>query len=234
LIKAITFDFWNTLFKIPDNALVSKERINKFCEALLFGGYEVRVEDAEIAFRECWEHANFCQCAYGQEITTIGHVNFILQRLNLNVNKQIWEQVYNAYITALLKYPPLLNDNVQETLPVLAERYKLAIICNTGATPGSILREFIRDNELQDYFKMMVFSDEVGWAKPNVNIFRHTLEGIKVENSRAAHIGDDSITDVIGAKKAGMQALWLAPHADWAVPECDYHVRSVNELIHLF
>ncbi|MEN6462631.1 MAG: HAD family hydrolase [Syntrophomonas sp.] len=234
MIEAITFDFWNTLFKIPDDTVISKQRISNFYKVLLIGGYEVKVEDVATAFRECWEHANFCQRAYGREITPRGHVDFILKRLNLNLAGNIWDRVYHTYTTTLLEIPPVLNDDVKETLPVLAERYKLAVICNTGVTPGLILREFIKNNQLQNYFKMMVFSDEVGWAKPNVNIFRYTLEGIKVENSKAAHIGDDPITDIIGAKKAGMKAVWLAPNANWAVPECDYHVRSVKKLIDLF
>lgn len=233
-IEAITFDFWNTLFKISDNNLVTKRRIKKFYEVLRIDGYKTRVEDVATAFKECWQHANFCQCAYGQEITPRGHVDFILQRLNLNLSASTWELAYHVYTTTLLEIPPLLNDNVKETLPVLAKRYKLAVICNTGASPGSVLREFIKNNQMEDRFQMMVFSDEVGWAKPNVNIFRYTLEGIKVDSSRAAHIGDDAITDIIGARKAGMKAVWLAPRANWAVPECDYHVRSVKELINLF
>ncbi|MGI5921117.1 MAG: HAD family hydrolase [Syntrophomonadaceae bacterium] len=234
MIEAITFDFWNTLFKIPEDTRASSRRISKFCAAMFKRGYEVDEQDVRAAFRDCTKHANFCQMNYGRDITPRGHIDFILERLNLNVDSNTWDQAYHDYTTAILEFPPLVNDSVKETLPTLAKKYKLAVICNTGITPGSILRQFIKNNGLEEYFQMLVFSDEVGWAKPNPQIFHHTLKGIRVLNSQAAHIGDDAITDIIGAKKAGMQAVWLAPRAESAVPECDYHVRSVRELITLF
>lgn len=150
-------------------------------------------------------------------------------------NSDIEEAAYRSYTRTLLDLPPVINEGVLETLPVLADKYKLAVICNTGATPGAILRELIKKDGLYDYFGVLVFSDEVGFAKPSTRIFNYALEHLGIANpADAAHIGDDAITDVIGAKKTGMKAVWLAPGELWAVPEADYHVQNVNELINLF
>lgn len=234
IITAITFDFWNTLFKLPTDTMGSRQRINRFYKALRDGGFTGQISDVVDAVKDCWEYANLCQRTCGREIAPAGHVKFILEKLNFAASGTKWDEVYFIYTTAIREFPPQINDDVKETLPLLAEKYKLAVICNTGATPGAVLREFLASNNIKQYFQLLVFSDEVGWAKPNAEIFRHTLEGIQVESCKAAHIGDDAVTDIAGAKKAGMKAVWLAPRAAQAIPECDYHVRSVKELIGLF
>ncbi len=74
----------------------------------------------------------------------------------------------------------------------------------------------------------------MAWSKPNAAIFKYTLENIKITSQQAAHIGDDENTDVAGAKAAGMTAVWLAPDKTYMVPEADYHVQSVRELLNIF
>lgn len=234
LIKAITFDFWNTLYKIPADKCLSSIRIRDFGKVLQGQGFEFAPEEIRAAFQQSWQKAWFQQRAYGEDITPRGHVKDILAKLAVSLGPEIEEKAYEAYTGALLQLPPLVNDGVCETLPILAGQYKLAVICNTGATPGAILRELIKKNGLHEYFDFLVFSDEVGIAKPSRLIFDYTLKYLGIVNCEAAHIGDDAITDVIGAKKAEMTAVWLAPAEDWAVPEADYHVRNVNELIRIF
>ena len=121
-----------------------------------------------------------------------------------------------------------------ETLPRLSEKYKLAVICNTGISPGKILREIMQADDIFRWFECLTFSDEVKWAKPNVKIFNYTLENLHVKNHEAAHIGDDIKTDVSGAKLAGMKAIWLASQPLECLTDCDYQVNSIAELVTLF
>ncbi|MDD2619981.1 MAG: HAD family hydrolase [Syntrophomonadaceae bacterium] len=234
MIKAITFDFWNTLYKIPADKCLSSIRIKDFGAILRQAGLEFSPEDLRVAFKTSWQHAWYQQRAYGLDITPRGHVKGILEKLEIPMTTELEKAAYEAYTRALQELPPVVNDGVRETLPLLADKYRMAVICNTGATPGVILRELVKKDGLDDYFAFMVFSDEVGFAKPSVEIFDYTLKKLGIVNSAAAHIGDDAITDVIGAKKAGMKAVWLAPDEDWAVPEADYHIWNVNELLKLF
>ncbi|MDD3267935.1 MAG: HAD family hydrolase [Syntrophomonadaceae bacterium] len=235
MIKAITFDFWNTLYKIPSDKCLSSIRIQNLDTILQEAGLKFSPEEIRAAFKHSWQKAWYQQRAYGEEITPRGHVTDILEKLGVGPRTaDIEDSAYLAYTRALLELPPVVNEGVLETLPLLAGKYKLAVICNTGATPGVILRELVKKDGLYDYFGFMVFSDEVGFAKPSIKIFNYTLKHLGIVSSDAAHIGDDAITDVIGAKKAGMTAVWLAPGEKWAVPEADFHVQNVNELIRLF
>lgn len=231
LISAVTFDFWNTLYELPVKGSASKERMLKFMKIFEEAGTRVTPDELRSVLEQCWTYADHCQRAEEYDITPSGHVDYILKHLKIKASPELWQTVYYAYTRALENNPPVVREGVGETLPKLASSCKLAVICNTGGTPGVILREFMKRDGILGYFNFLVFSDEVRWAKPNINIFQHTLANINCNPEQAAHIGDDPITDVIGAKRAGMKAVWLAPHAAAPLPECDYHVRNVSELL---
>jgi len=234
LLKAITFDFWNTLFVMPRGQHISSKRVEAFNRVLRDMGYHLDNELLKQTFFDCWSYAHKYQVENGLDITPLGHVNYILEKLHMNLDAEELKRVYQVYTSALIEYPPELNQGVQETVPVLAEKYKLAVICNTGATPGFLLREFMKASGIYSFFKVLVFSDEVSWAKPNKKIFDYTLAEMRVNNSEAAHIGDDGSTDITGAKIAGMTAIWLAPEERGIIPDYDFHVRSIDELTTLF
>ena len=65
--------------------------------------------------------------------------------------------------------------NAHEVLEFLADRYKLAIICNTSAS-GERIREILRSAGIKRYFDLVVVSSEVGWRKPDERIFRIALK----------------------------------------------------------
>lgn len=234
MLKAITFDFWDTLYKAPEGLTISSKRVAAFRKVLSEMGCEVSDDIILKAFQDCWQHAHKYQLEYGMDITPKGHLDFILDQLQLKVKSEEWERVYKAYTSVLIDFPPQINDGVRETLPLLARKFKLAVICNTGVTPGLILREIMKADDISRFFEFLVFSDEVRWAKPNIKIFNYALEKLQVKNIEAAHIGDDRSTDIAGAKQAGMTAIWLDPKVSDRSPDCDFQVGSINELAILF
>ncbi|MEA4924545.1 MAG: HAD family hydrolase [Syntrophomonadaceae bacterium] len=233
MLKAITFDFWDTLYKTPDQMGTSLRRINAFADTLQDLGYKAEHEAISQAFYDCWQYANHYQIECGLDITPRGHVDFILKQLRIELNLEDWNRVYNTYTKVLANYPPQVNHGVYETLPLLAEKFKLAVICNTGATPGKLLREIMKADDIFKYFAFALFSDEVQWAKPNVKIFAYALEKLDIPGNEAAHVGDNRSTDVAGAKRAGMRAIWLAPAETAKCEECDFQIREIKELLSL-
>ncbi|MBO8158125.1 HAD family hydrolase [Thermosyntropha sp.] len=234
MFKAITFDFWNTLYKPPENEEAGRKRINLFWDYLLKIGFEVERKQVKRAFMKAWDMANKKQREEGIDITPRGHLAIILDEIGVELMPDMEDKAYNIYTETLLDFPPVINDDVQEILPRLKSKYKLAVICNTGITPGKNLRELMKKDGIIDYFDYLVFSDEVGFAKPNIEIFNFTLNKLKAENSCVAHIGDDVLTDMWGAKNAGMTTIWLAPEADEKLSHIDYHIRRLNELKAIF
>lgn len=103
--------------------------------------------------------------------------------------------------------PPRLIGGVRETIPRLAERYRLAIICDTGITPGRVLREILARDGMLPYFRHCIFSDEVGRTKPHIDNFHLALRKLRAHPEEAVHVGDLIRTDIRGAQGAGMHAL---------------------------
>ncbi len=233
MIRAITFDFWNTLYKGPADRRAFEKRMNAVTELLQQAGYDQGLEGVAAAFKAAWQKADCMQREHGCDPSPRGQIDFALQDMQLEVDEYLKERLYQVVTSTLLEIPPDMNDEVAETLPILAEKYRLAVICNTGVTSGVILRQLMRKDKIFDYFQFMVFSDEVSWAKPNPAIFKYTLDNLQVDSKQAAHIGDDETFDVAGAKAAGMTAIWLAPDKIVRVPEADYHFKSVKELLNI-
>ena len=127
-------------------------------------------------------------------------------------------------------------DGARETLARLRERgTRLALICDTGFTPGRVVRELLDRHGLLEPLEVLAFSNEVGVPKPHPQMFRAALEGLDVEAPGAVHVGDLRQTDVAGAVAAGMASVrirWC--HDDAAdLPEADAVADSHPHLLEI-
>ena len=80
----------------------------------------------------------------------------------------------------------------------------------------------------------IVISSEVGVAKPDTSIFRMVEERCGVSAEELVYIGDAYENDIIGAKDAGWQAIWLNRRLreSLEVPaRQDYELHSDTEVL---
>jgi putative hydrolase of the HAD superfamily len=106
-----------------------------------------------------------------------------------------------------LDFPPPVVSGIREVLEVLAEKYRLAVICNTGWHSSGTVRQLLKDKDLPKYFSHLTFSDEAGVAKPHTQIFEYTVDKLGCSPEDAVHIGDSEYSDIVGAKQAHMRAI---------------------------
>jgi len=96
-----------------------------------------------------------------------------------------------------------------DTRPMLEDLGKrdffLGMISN--ATP--LLRRVMDHLDLTRYFDEIVVSSEVGVRKPAREIFWIAARNAKVQPNRCLYVGDRLAVDVVGARKAGMNAILL-------------------------
>jgi putative hydrolase of the HAD superfamily len=98
-------------------------------------------------------------------------------------------------------------DGTQEPLGRLrAAGLRLALICDTGFTPGRVVRRLLDDAGLLDYLEVLCFSDEVGVPKPGNEIFAKALAELGARPPEAIHVGDLRRTDIAGARDFGMRS----------------------------
>jgi putative hydrolase of the HAD superfamily len=62
---------------------------------------------------------------------------------------------------------------------------------------------------IADLFDGHITASAAGAAKPDARIYAHLLRAAGVAPEAVLHIGDDPLADVVGARRAGMQAVWL-------------------------
>ena len=132
------------------------------------------------------------------------------------------EALDQAYCLPILSALPVPNAGALDVLRLLSSHgFALGLVCNTGRTPGKMLRLILERLALAPYLGALSFSDEIGLRKPHPEIFHRTLATLGVVPAEAAHIGDDSATDVAGARAVGMRAIHLCHPSSISQPSDD-------------
>jgi putative hydrolase of the HAD superfamily len=110
-----------------------------------------------------------------------------------------------------------------ETLDRLAESpLLLACVSNNDGR----LRRMVEHQGWQEYFDLLVDSEEVASTKPDPGIFHHALRELELEPDEIVHIGDYYSADVVGAQRAGIEGILYDPLDAYAGREVDCRVIS--------
>jgi putative hydrolase of the HAD superfamily len=100
-----------------------------------------------------------------------------------------------------------------DALPCLdwlrAAGLKLAAVTNAS---GPAQRDKIACLGLTRFFDAVVIAGELGVAKPAPEIFHAACQQLQVSPGRTVHIGDRLDLDAVGARDAGLHAVWLNRH----------------------
>ena len=84
--------------------------------------------------------------------------------------------------------------------------YRIGMIAN-GDSAG--IRKIIEATGLQDYFDVIVISEEVGIEKPYQRIFKVALAKLGVKPENAVMVGNKIDADILGANRVGMKSVWF-------------------------
>lgn len=130
------------------------------------------------------------------------------------VRFQVWADKLNTttqalnceFLAAMAKISTAL-PGAKSLVAALKGKARMGIITN-GFT--EMQAERLARNEMSEYFDLVVVSEEVGVAKPDVRIFNHTLELMgKPEKSKVLMVGDSLSSDILGGNGAGFDTCWL-------------------------
>jgi HAD superfamily hydrolase (TIGR01509 family) len=78
-------------------------------------------------------------------------------------------------------------------------------------------------------FDVLVDSELVGVTKPDPRIFSFAIEGLGVPPDQLVHVGDYYSTDVVGARRAGIEGVLYDPQGAYGPLDCPV-VRDLREL----
>jgi putative hydrolase of the HAD superfamily len=99
-----------------------------------------------------------------------------------------------------------LDPEAEPMLRDLSSRYPLALLTN-GAS--DVQRAKLGRTPFAAYFAEVVISVEAGVGKPDPELFRLAAKRLGVDPRDAVMVGDSLARDVVGAKAAGMRAVWI-------------------------
>ena len=95
-------------------------------------------------------------------------------------------------------------------LDELKGKYKLLLL--TNGSPDLQNTKLTITPELVPYFDEIVISGDFGRGKPDPTIFEHALERMGLNKDEAIMVGDNLMTDVLGASRAGIKTVWINRH----------------------
>jgi putative hydrolase of the HAD superfamily len=207
-IKAISFDFWNTLFaEQPGGYAYYKSRRHSLLARAIYPFGEFSDEQIQFA---CHAEAKHHHRLWSEEHRTPGaraRLDVILSNLGVRLEEETSAALAVAFEEGILEQPPVLIDGAKELLNRLRRRYPIGIISDTGFSPGRVLRKVLDQNDLLGAFDSFVFSDEAGRSKPHPQVFEETTRRLQAAPEQTIHIGDLEPTDVAGARNAGFLAV---------------------------
>lgn len=199
-IRAVTYDCWGTLLADRDWEGAMEIRRLALCRAVGLSDEEgaALLQRAWARHDEAWKQvetfgpgrmAAYCLVASG-----ISDDDAIAA-----LTREFEEASLVAGVVAV--------DGTHEVLATLARHgIGLALVCDTGFTPGRVVRRLLEEEGLIAYLEVLCFSDEVGVPKPGLDIFAKALAGLGVRPPEAVHVGDLKRTDVAGARDIRMHA----------------------------
>jgi HAD superfamily hydrolase (TIGR01509 family) len=97
-------------------------------------------------------------------------------------------------------------------LEALRQRYRLGVVSNFYGN----LEGVCHSAGLTPLFAVLVDSHRVGAEKPDPAIFRAALETLHAPPETTMFVGDSLRRDREGARRAGMDFIWIAPQEVWA------------------
>jgi HAD superfamily hydrolase (TIGR01662 family) len=124
-----------------------------------------------------------------------------------------------------------LKPHTAETLSSLAEAgYRLGILSNIAHAP--FITWVLEAHRLRHHFGHITASSDFGLRKPRQEIFAHALASMGLAPAETVYVGNDYVKDIIGAKLAGLRAIWVPDAAGQDYRE-DTHVHPDAVVAHL-
>jgi putative hydrolase of the HAD superfamily len=116
-------------------------------------------------------------------------------------------QALDPLYLSILGTKSRLVDGAREMLQYLKEKgYRLCLISNGFY---EVQYRKMKSAQIEDFFEVVVLSDDIGVNKPDRRIFDHALRKAGATAEESIIIGDNPDADIKGAIDAGWKAIYF-------------------------
>ncbi|HEV2109034.1 MAG TPA: HAD family hydrolase [Thermomicrobiales bacterium] len=205
---AITFDFHNTLFSC--DAWFDLE-VHEIMTAFLrwyageggFRGTEADEQRGRAAYRDLRADIQ----RHGQELDAASCVRSVLATMALDIEDEHVERGVREIMARLPVADPMVG--AVETVETLHQAgVPMAIVSSAIYAP--FLHRSLRAYGLGGYFAHVTTSAGCGFYKSRPEIFWDATMALGVDPWRTVHVGDSPRFDIAGARRAGLQTVWVS------------------------
>ena len=227
--KAVFFDFGDTLASTvptyPDRIRIAllemgfEFSVQEYFSAFQFADYQIYnnyIKDGEITSK-----------IYQQSLFSI-----IIDKLGINMEVEEARQLVNKKMSSGMGLKRVLLPGAEELLREVYDLgYTLAIISNNDGKTA----EKCEQVGIDKYFQIIIDSTKVNRIKPDRGIYLLASRELGIDTNDIVHIGDLYGADVLGARNAGIETVWLNSRNGINYDGIDVlEVESLQEISELF
>lgn len=214
-IKAIGFDLFNTLITVEPHAL--DDGMSRLISSLQRSGITLEQEAFKKAHRESAMWFIKETRKDGRETHNRFWISAALETQGYKVppdDTRIARAV-DAYFSVFLEHCHLIPGTT-DMLGSLKGQYRLGLLSNFTDAPAA--KKIIDIMGLTSFFDVILISGELGYRKPHPFVFNRLIGQLGVQKRYILFVGDDSDADITGARKAGLQPVWMTYVQDNNIP----------------
>jgi HAD superfamily hydrolase (TIGR01509 family) len=210
--RAILFDAGNTLLEMDYSVIAARLSVgDRSVSAAL-------VEDAELRARVRLDHDLGAGGSTESGDTHGRYLRYVLSHLGILDESEIaeiarWRRSYNRPVG-------LWNRASAEAAAALRRVKAAGLIAGVISNSNGSVRSALEQAGLASHLDFVVDSAVVGVEKPDPRIFRLALDAAEVSPADARYVGDLYSVDVLGARRAGLEAILLDPRGYWGPRDC--------------
>jgi putative hydrolase of the HAD superfamily len=195
MMKAISFDVWNTLI-IPNPVFAAHRK------QLIASTLGVDEESASKAYTKVKRQVDTKAEIYGIGFNTPAVYRTLLSELQVQLDESDLFDLIHKVNELFLVYSPKVPLQVIKAVNFAQENgFLIGIGSNSNFISGKIMHPFL-EKTLGVKFDFGVYSDLCGTAKPNPEFFKNILKQANTIN--VTHIGDHEVCDG-GAEAVGFK-----------------------------
>ncbi len=171
-----------------------------------------------------------------QILNSLGRVTEKEKYKDLSLILNVTEEDLKKIDMLLLEAHVLDNETKETIIKLYEEGYYLGIITNNSIKN---IEYILKRENIRQYFKKIVVSEEVKERKPNLKVYMKAFEEIPEEEyNKIAFVSDELLEDLLGVKILGVNTIWYEQNVDnrWkkkeeVLLEPDYRIKSIKELL---
>ncbi|MEJ2279004.1 MAG: HAD family hydrolase [Candidatus Lokiarchaeota archaeon] len=196
------FDLNGTLLKFDSSSEAWNDWLHALYDELHKIGLKLEINEFSLNYDKFFDNLNITK----NENCTLyeSKIKVLLQKLNLNskpneIVRKIANKTVNAWGNHLY-----IQESTIETLLFLKKSMKICLISNYDHPP--FVYNMVNRFGLQDIFDKIFISGEVGFKKPDPQIFNIALKYFNFKPKEVRYVGD-SIEDYKGAINSGIKPI---------------------------